>query len=391
MPEPAFSDYNAPAKMATDVIHLETEAQIPAAAGAGAKALKAGKLVGFATETVYGLGALATSAQAMRRLRELKSRPSGPFTVHVAAVEDAARYVTEVPEAARRLMAKGWPGPVTLLLPAGGAGGKAPSAFRRKRKAIDLRAELCHDGVIGLRCPDVPVARAMLAAVPGPVVAPSANPAGQRPPQTAEQVMAWLDGKIDLLIDSGRAKLGRGSTIVQFDPSGWRIVRKGPYDERDVRRLMRRRLLLVCTGNTCRSPLAAGLAKKVLAQRLGCRVGELRGKGIEVRSAGVFAAAGSRATVKAIRAARGRGVDISRHRSRKLTAELIDSSDVIFCMTGNHVGDVRYLSPSAGDRARTVLAAGDIPDPIGGGQDVYDRTAKCIERALENRLDEEMP
>jgi protein-tyrosine phosphatase len=110
----------------------------------------------------------------------------------------------------------------------------------------------------------------MLSAVDSPVVAPSANLAGEPSPRSADEVLGTLEGKIDLLIDSGPTQYGIDSTIVAIDDAGWRIVRKGVYDQRTIKKFLRRKFLFVCTGNTCRSPLAAGLAKKLLADRLGC-------------------------------------------------------------------------------------------------------------------------
>jgi len=353
-----------------------------AAAREGAKALRAGKLVAFATETVYGVGALATNAAALERLRELKSRPARPFSVHMGQAADAGRYVGRIPSETRRLMGKGWPGPVTILLPTGGA-----LADGRLQKA-GLHEVLTSDGVIALRCPDESVARALLSAVKGPVVASSANPARQRSPRDAEEVLDKLNGQIDMLIDSGPTRYGRDSTIVRFDGEELTIVRKGVYSQRILRSLIRRTILFVCTGNTCRSPMAAGLAKRILAERLGCSAGELRGRGIEVQSAGLFAGGGARPTPEAIAAAKARGADIARHRSRKLTAELIRRADVVFCMTDLHVDEARRLVPSAARRIRRLDEGGDITDPIGGGARVYDRTAGRMDKVLGPILDD---
>jgi len=363
--------------MRTDVIRAETPAQVRKAAAAGAKAIRAGKLVGFATETVYGIAAAATHTAAMERLRDLKDRPSRPFSVHLGRPEDARRYVADPPPAARRLIEKAWPGPVTLLLPVGGA------LADRKLQAAGLYDTLCRNDVVGLRCPDEPVALAMLAAVRSPVVAPSANLTGHRSPRTAEDVRKDLDGRIDLLIDSGPTRWGTDSTIVRFRSDGsWRVVRRGVYDTADIRRLLRRVYLFVCTGNTCRSPMAAGLARNLLAERLGVSPGRLLEEGVEVLSAGAFAADGARVSPEALDAAAQRGADIADHRAQKLTAGLIAAADLVFCMTDSHVQAARRLLPSAAGKVRRLDETADIADPIGGGNEVYDRTARHIAKAL---------
>jgi len=369
--------------MSTHVIHVRSKRDTEAAAAQGVCALRAGKLVGFATETVYGIAAAATRPDAMERLRELKSRPTQPFSVHVGRREDVGRYVASVPAEAERLIGKAWPGPITLLLPTGG------TLADENLQAAGLHDVLCSDQTIGLRCPEGELCRAMLCGVKAPVVAPSANPAGKRPPRDAKEVLAYLDGRIDLLIDTGATKYGRDSTIVKFGADGWKIARRGVLDARTIRRILKRTILFVCTGNTCRSPMAAGLARKILADRQGASVGRLSSRDVEIISAGVWATDGQRATPEAVRAARGLGADIAKHRSQKLTIELINDADLIFCMTDDHVAEVRRLARSADGKIRRLDCDKDIPDPIGGGAEVYRKTAERIERAIIVSLDRE--
>ena len=355
-----------------------------AAAKQGAEALKAGLLVAFATETVYGLGALATDRRAVARLRKLKSRPRGPFSVHVSGPDQVRRYVETIPPRAEWLMGKAWSGPVTLLLD---TGGKFPD--KKLQRVKGLYEELTSHDVIGLRCPDDPVAQRMLEQVPGAVIAPSANRRGGRSPRFAEDVLAALEGKIDLLIDSGPTRYGKDSSIVRIEGNDWKLMRQGVCDERMLGRYMRRKIAFVCTGNTCRSPMAAGLAKKHLAERFRCRVGQLRANGVEVLSAGLFASNSSRPTPEAVQAARQRGAYIARHKSRKITYDLIKSCDAVFCMTGLHVEGVKRLAGEAAGVVFLLDKKQDIPDPIGGGQGTYEHTAEHIERALLGRIAED--
>jgi len=359
----------------TEIIRVSDDQQVSAAA-AGAAAVREGRLVGFATETVYGIAALATDEQAMRRLRALKSRPKRPFTVHVGDPADVSRYVADVPPAGRKLIDRTWPGPVTLLLP---VGRKLADA---KLNQAGMRKVLCSKGIIGLRCPATPLAQAMLTAVDGPVVAPSANPVGSPPPRSGEEVLASLNGKIDLLIDSGPTRYGKDSTIVRIDGRQWKIVREGVVDAAALAEIMTRRIVFVCTGNTCRSPIAVGLAEAYLAKRLKCAAEELTRRGWEVSSAGVAAANGAPATAEAIHAAKVLGGDIARHRSQPVTKELINDADVIFCMTQRHVADVCRLVPAAAAKARRLDPNGDVSDPIGCGPEVYGRTAERLRDAI---------
>lgn len=173
----------------------------PVALAEAASALREGSLVAFPTETVYGLGADAGNGEAVARLYAAKGRPSfNPLIAHVADFA-AARKLARFNEAAEKLAKAFWPGPLTLVLP----------------RQTDCRvSELATAGLdsIAIRVPDHPLAHALLQAFGGPVVAPSANRSGHVSPTDAAHVAADLDGRIDLILDGGPARVGIESTIV---------------------------------------------------------------------------------------------------------------------------------------------------------------------------------
>lgn len=173
----------------------------PSAVAEAARCLGAGGLVAFPTETVYGLGAAATSGEAVARLYLAKGRPAfNPLIAHVPDLA-AAREIARFSPLADQLAAAFWPGPLTLVLP---------------RAAGCTVAELATAGLdtIAVRVPAHPVALDILRALGRPVVAPSANMSGHVSPTTADHVLADLNGRIDLIVDGGPTSVGVESTIV---------------------------------------------------------------------------------------------------------------------------------------------------------------------------------
>lgn len=178
-----------------------------------ATCLRAGGLVIFPTETVYGIAARADLAQALTRLRRLKgARGEKPFTWHVADLEAARRLPVEWSPAAWALAQRFWPGPLTLIVPH--REGPAPSWCGA-------------GGTVGIRVPRHAAAQALLAAAGGPIVAPSANRSGQPAPTTAAAVEPAVAAAVDYVLDAGPTALGESSTVVDGTASPPRILRAG--------------------------------------------------------------------------------------------------------------------------------------------------------------------
>ena len=181
--------------------------------------IKAGGLVAFATETVYGLGGDAFDARAVARIFEVKARPRfDPLIVHVADPIWLDKIATDVPQAARKLAEAFWPGPLTLVLP-----------------KTDAVPDLVTSGLstVAVRIPDHPLALELLRETDRPVAAPSANPFGQLSPTRPEHVAEQLGEQIDYILDGGPCRVGVESTILALQGSTAMLLRPGglPVEE----------------------------------------------------------------------------------------------------------------------------------------------------------------
>jgi L-threonylcarbamoyladenylate synthase len=201
----------------------------PASIARAAECLRAGGLVAFPTETVYGLGVHALDAAAVRRLFEAKGRPSNdPLIVHVRSFDDVAELLGEELETgpysrARRLAACFWPGPLTLVLP------------KSDRIPPEVTAGL---QTVAVRAPAHPAARALLEAAGIPIAAPSANLFSRPSPTRAEHVLQDLDGRIDLVIDGGATDVGVESTVLDLTSPEPTILRPGAVTIEALRKVL---------------------------------------------------------------------------------------------------------------------------------------------------------
>lgn len=185
-----------------------------------AELIRAGRLVAFPTETVYGLGANALDAAAVQRIFEAKGRPlTSPLIVHVASIDAARDLASAWPEVAERLARAFWPGPLTLVLP------KSPRV-----------PDLVTAGLpsVGIRMPAHPVALALIEAAGVPIAAPSANRFTELSPTTAAHVRESLGNRVDLILDGGPCRVGIESTVLSFAGARPKILRPGMLSRTEI-------------------------------------------------------------------------------------------------------------------------------------------------------------
>jgi protein-tyrosine phosphatase len=330
------------------------------------RALAGGKCVALPTDSTYEIVASALCSDAVAIL---------------AAEQQPAFVLGDYPNlhdwlpllrgAGQRLFRKLGAGPIVLQADGGfqyGLWSRLPEASRNL---------LVKNGQIAVRWPTF--------VLPGVNVPLVSIPVGQG--TTVEQTAAAVGTRVACVVDAGPTQFGAAPTLVQAEGRRCRVIRAGVLTGGDIEELALCRIVFICTGNTCRSPMAESLCTKLLADALGCSPDQLRERGFAVQSAGLAAMPGYEASPDAVRVVTDLGADLSQHRSRPATLELLALADFVFCMTASHayalqavphIPPPRLLSP-AGD---------DIADPIGSAFEDYRTCAEQIIQCLKERLPE---
>ncbi|MGF1579985.1 MAG: Sua5/YciO/YrdC/YwlC family protein [Gemmataceae bacterium] len=367
-----------------DVVNWQQGAQ-PETVAKALQHLTQQGVVLFPTDTTYVAACLA-SVEAPAKLAAACQTTTPEIQLGVQHADAAREWVPWLSIVGQRFLLRCWPGPVTIVCPEKAIAPGTPTA---KHLPPDVNKAIWPDQKIRLRCPAHVSLLTAIAHSQEPVVfAPVFNADGS-PMFEGNQLGQIPPDNYALAIDDGRTQYLRLPAILEVNDDSWAIVRESGITEDDFRRLSSCYIVFVCTGNTCRSPMAEALCKKLLAQQLGCSVEQLPQHGYVVESAGVSAMAGMGASPEAIAVVGDLGADLNQHQSQPVSEHMLAVADHILTMTRSHLD--RLLAAGIPTRATPQLLSQenqDIDDPIGAPPEVYQACAQQIMRNIQQRLPE---
>ena len=338
--------------------------------------LRQGRIAVMPTDVGLEAAASALHADAVRALVDIPALADVP-ALALSRPTEIWDWLPYLRGSGYRLARHFWPGPLTLVARKGLSQGLWP------RLPAATQDMLMTSGGLPIRVPKLAGELTWPADEAGPILV---APLAVSPSELAS--MTGLD-QVGLVVTGGTSELPQAPSWVELEGNSWRLVKAGAVTKEDIQETASCRIVFICTGNTCRSPLAAALCRKLLANRLGCSQAELAGRGFVVQSAGLAAIFGAEATPEAVAVATAHGADLGEHKSQSLSLEMLVWADHLLTMTQGHLRLLECLELEVGPRPRLLSPQGiDVDDPLGGGPEVYQACADQLLGCLRERLPE---
>ncbi|MHB2148034.1 L-threonylcarbamoyladenylate synthase [Calditrichota bacterium LG25] len=344
--------------------------------------LKNGGVIVYPTNTLYGLGVDAFNFKALERLFVVKHRsPNQPISLMVASLEQLEQLFAVMEPREKQILQKILPGKFTVIL---------RSKFK---KNLAHFASGPQADKVGFRVAELPFNQKLLLKFGNPITSTSANISGKPNAATVQEIIAQFGDRLDLILDAGPAPDLKGSTIIDMTKRPYLILREGSVKKSKVEKIfapekvLKRKtkfvITFVCTGNICRSPMAAGILKEFITKTKFKNV-------VKIQSAGTLSLTVGPAHPSAVLTARKQGINISGHKAQTISARIMKESDLVIALAMNHYEFLRTHFPEHSEkiillkswRRPSPIVNPSVPDPIGHEQEFFDQVFNEIKREI---------
>ena len=348
------------------------------------QALVEGRLVALPAETAYHVFASGLRPAAVEQLVKLAERKQTRRPcIFLRSPQEALDYSPELSVVASRMVQRGWPGPLVLELPA-----DADESLSSSLPA-QVRGQLLIDGkFLPQRVAAHEAIVQAMRLMPGPLVAASmVDPQGKAICNGLDAARMAGEG-VTAVINDGATHYGGFASTVRVDEAQCRLTSPGVIELEALQRMSQFLVLLVCTGNTCRSPMAETILRDLLVKRF---PEHFRGPlpPATIGSAGLSAFPGGPASSEAIAVMKKRGLNLQNHQSHSITERSLRQADLILTMTNSHRSAILERMPALSDKVHLISGGkGDLSDPFGGPESLYEACADQIEQFLQTWLGE---